>query len=123
MREISLDQLLKEKAVPLSADFDMAEYVQHQFRMFAGDEIEVVLECRNDMMKYIIDQFGEDVETWKATKDSFFAKVSVADSPTFYGWVFAFGRKVRISSPQKIRDKYTEMVRDAAEGSGSVNHF
>lgn len=108
-------ELLEEKAVPLPADFDMAEYVQHQFRMFAGDEIEVVLECRNDMMKYVIDQFGEDVETWKATKDTFFAKVSVADSPTFYGWVFPFEGKVRISSPQKIRDKYRNMVKAAAE--------
>ena len=108
-------ELLEEKAVPLPADFDMAEYVQHQFRMFAGDEIDVVLECRNDMMKYIIDQFGEDVETWTASKETFFAKVSVADSPTFYGWVFPFEGKVRISSPQKIRDKYRDMVRAAAE--------
>ena len=108
-------QMTEEKAVPLPADFDMAEYVQHQFRMFAGDEIEVVLECRNDMMKYIIDQFGEEVETWKATKDTFFAKVSVADSPTFYGWVFPFEGKVRISSPKKIREKYGDMVRAAAQ--------
>ena len=108
-------QMTEEKAVPLPADFDMAEYVQHQFRMFAGDEIEVVLECRNDMMKYIIDQFGEEVETWKATKDTFFAKVSVADSPTFYGWVFPFEGKVRISSPKEIREKYGDMVRAAAQ--------
>ena len=108
-------QMTEEKAVPLPADFDMAEYVQHQFRMFAGDEIEVVLECRNDMMKYIIDQFGEEVETWKATKDTFFAKVSVADSPTFYGWVFPFEGKVKIAAPDRIRERYRYMVKAAQE--------
>ena len=108
-------ELTNERAVPLPAGFDMAEYVQHQFRMFAGDEIDVVLECRDDMMKYIIDQFGEKVETWPAAEGAFYAKVSVADSPTFYGWVFPFEGKVRIKSPLEIREKYRKMVSAAAQ--------
>ena len=106
--------MTEEDAVPMPAGFDMEEYVQHQFRMFAGDEVEVVLECRNEIMKYIVDQFGEDVETWPASETTFFAKVSVADSPTFYGWVFPFEGKVKIAEPQEIRDKYMAMVKAAA---------
>ena len=106
--------MTEEDAVPMPAGFDMEEYVQHQFRMFAGDEVEVVLECRNEIMKYIVDQFGEDVETWPASETTFFAKVSVADSPTFYGWVFPFEGKVKIAEPQEIRDKYMTMVKAAA---------
>lgn len=108
-------EMTDETAVPMPAGFDMEEYVQHQFRMFAGEEVEVVLECRNDMMKYIVDQFGEEVGTWPASEETFFAKVSVADSPTFYGWVFPFEGKVKIAEPQEIRDKYMAMVRAAAE--------
>ena len=104
--------MTEEDAVPMPAGFDMEEYVQH--RMFAGDEVEVVLECRNEIMKYIVDQFGEDVETWPASETTFFAKVSVADSPTFYGWVFPFEGKVKIAEPQEIRDKYMAMVKAAA---------
>ena len=63
-------EMTEEAAVPMPAGFDMEEYVQHQFRMFAGEEVEVVLECRNDMMKYIVDQFGEDVETRKASDET-----------------------------------------------------
>lgn len=106
--------MTEEDAVPMPAGFDMEEYVQHQFRMFAGDEVEVVLECRNEIMKYIVDQFGEDVETWPASETTFFAKVSVVDSPTFYGWVFPFEGKVKIAEPQEIRDKYMAMVKAAA---------
>ena len=108
-------RMTEEAAVPVPSGFDMEEYVQHQFRMFAGEEVEVVLECRNDMMKYIVDQFGEDVETWPASETTFFAKVSVADSPTFYGWVFPFEGKVKIAEPQGIRDKYRAMVMAAAQ--------
>ena len=107
--------MTEEAAVPMPEGFDMEEYVQHQFRMFAGEEVEVVLECRNDMMKYIVDQFGEEVETQPASETTFFAKVSVADSPTFYGWVFPFEGKVKIAKPQEILDKYMAMVRAAAE--------
>ena len=106
--------MTEEEAVPLPEGFSMEEYVQHQFRMFAGDEVQVTLECQGDMMKYIIDQFGEDVETWRTSEDTFCAKVDVADSPTFYGWVFPFEGKVKIVSPAEIRDKYREMVKAAA---------
>ena len=67
------------------------------------------------MMKYIVDQFGEEVETWPASEETFFAKVSVADSPTFYGWVFPFQGKIRITAPDNIREKYRNMVKAAAE--------
>ena len=106
--------MLEEDAVPMPEDFSIEEYVQHQFRMFAGDEVQVTLECRGDMMKYIIDQFGEEVETWRTSEDTFCAKVNVADSPTFYGWVFPFEGKVKIVAPAAIRDKYREMVKAAA---------
>ncbi|MBQ8986222.1 MAG: WYL domain-containing protein [Lachnospiraceae bacterium] len=110
---------LSEPAVPLPVGIDIEEYVEHQFRMFQGEEVDVTLECENSMMRYIIDRFGEDVETWTITDDAFGAKVQVTDSPTFYGWVFSFAGKVKITGPDRIRDKYGEMVRAAAEGNAA----
>ena len=107
-------EIKDEKAVALPEGFSMDDYVRKQFHMFAGDETEVVLECRDDMMKYIIDQFGEEVETRKVSEDTFQAKVHVADSPTFYGWVFPFEGKIQIVEPEEIREKYHEMVKSAA---------
>ena len=106
-------EIKDEKAVALPEGFSMDDYVRKQFHMFAGDETEVILECRDDMMKYIIDQFGEEVETRKVSEDTFQAKVHVADSPTFYGWVFPFEGKIQIVEPEEIREKYHEMVKSA----------
>ena len=101
-------EIKDEKAVALPEGFSMDDYVRKQFHMFAGDETEVVLECRDDMMKYIIDQFGEEVETRKVSEDTFQAKVHVADSPTFYGWVFPFEGKIQIVEPVQ-KEKYAEI--------------
>ena len=106
-------EMKEEEAVPLPEGFSMDDYVRQQFHMFVGDRTEVILECQDDMMKYIIDQFGEEVETWRVSEDTFRAKVSVADSPTFYGWVFPFEGKIQIAEPEEIREKYRQMVKAA----------
>ncbi len=106
-------EMTAEMSVPLPDGFSMDDYVRKQFHMFAGDEVEVVLECEDEMMKYIIDQFGEEVETWKESEDTFFAKVLVADSPTFYGWVFPFEGKIRIVGPEEVLERYRSMVKSS----------
>ena len=106
-------EIKDEKAVTLPEGFSMDDYVRKQFHMFAGDETEVILECRDDMMKYIIDQFGEEVETLKVSEETFQATVHVADIPTFYGWVFPFEGKIQIVEPEEIREKYRSMVKAA----------
>ena len=101
------------KAVPLPEGVDVAACVQKQFCKFAGDDVEVILECRNDVMNYIIDQFGEEVETWKVSRDTFQVKVNVADCPAFYSWVFTFEGKIQIAEPEEIRENYRLMVKAA----------
>ena len=83
-------EIKDEKAVALPEGFSMDDYVRKQFHMFAGDETEVVL-----------------------SEDTFQAKVHVADSPTFYGWVFPFEGKIQIVEPEEIREKYRSMVKAA----------
>jgi predicted DNA-binding transcriptional regulator YafY len=83
--------------------------------MFCGDEVTVTLECENALMKTIIDKFGEEVETRKAGLDKFRAKVKVAASPVFYGWVFQFVGQIRIVSPVSIKKQYQKMLHDAIE--------
>ena len=93
--------VVEEKAKKKPDDFSIAKYSQQIFEMFDGDRVKVKLQCKNELMKYVIDRFGESVETEIATDKSFFAYVDVALSPTFYSWVFKFGGNIRILSPEK----------------------
>ncbi len=65
------------------------------------------------MMSCIVDQFGEEVETWKASEDTFCTKVKVAYSPAFYGWVFQLEGNIQIVEPEEIRERYRSMMSTA----------
>lgn len=87
------------------------EYVNRQFRMNVGETVEVVLECNNERMRDVIDHFGEEVETWIADENHFCVRAKVADSPTFYSWMFGFVGNIRIVEPATVLKKYRKMLR------------
>ena len=79
--------------------------------MFEGTErVEVKLEVRNDLAKYIVDRFGTKLETEHVDDERFAVTVEVSLSPTFYAWVFQFSGEIRILSPEKAVDEIIEMA-------------
>ena len=103
-------EITEEPSILPEEGFDVEEYVNRQFRMNVGEAVEVVLECKNERMRNVIDHFGEDVETWIADDDHFRVRVQVADSPTFYSWVFGFVGDIRIVEPAIVVKKYRKML-------------
>ena len=110
---IANPQLTEYPAVPKPEDFDMAFYAESVIQMYDGELRDVTLRCENDMMKHVIDRFGEDVQTDVADKKHFTARVRVPASPTFFAWVFTFGGAIRITAPGDILNSYKEMLKNA----------
>lgn len=81
--------------------------------MYNGKETTVKIQCEDELMKYVVDRFGEEVKTKKKSKTTFVAEVPVALSPTFYGWVFQFAGKMKIISPEQAKEEYTAMIKSA----------
>jgi len=102
-------------AVPEPAGFNAAEYTRKVFEMYDGEESLVVLECTNDLMKVIIDRFGEAVNVQKCTASTFTFRINICLSPTFYGWIFQFVGKVRIVAPLVVKSEYQNMVKRVLE--------
>lgn len=102
-------QILDEKAIKKPKGFRVTDYSHKVFEMFAGEEVRVKLECRNDLMKYVIDRFGTKFETQPATDDTTYCYVDVCLSPTFYGWAFGFGGDIKILEPEAAVEKIVEM--------------
>ena len=100
-------QILDEKAVKKPKGFRVTDYSHKVFEMFDGEEVRVKLECRNDLMKYVIDRFGMKFETEPATSETTYCYVDVCLSPTFYGWVFGFKGEIKIIEP---KDAVEEIV-------------
>lgn len=103
-------KLTDNNSVPMPDDFDAADYSKSIFKMFEGEMKSVELKCTNELMKFFIDRFGENVETRALGRDSFKATIDVSVSSTFYSWLFQFGDRVSIVSPPEVRGEYINMA-------------
>lgn len=102
-------EMTDAKAVKRPKGFNISNYSDSIFGMYSGPETEVELECRNNLMKYIIDRFGEKIKVRPTENGTFLTTVTVELSPVFYGWVFQFGGGIKIISPKSAVKQYDEM--------------
>ena len=73
------------------------------------------LRCANEVMKAIVDRFGEDVKTAILDEGHFSAEVEVSASPTFYSWLFTYGGRMRVLSPQMVKDEYIRHLQETLQ--------
>lgn len=85
---------------------DMAAYAKKTFGMFAGEEKTVRLLCQNSMVGVIVDEFGTEVSIRKEDEEHVVARMDVAVSPQFFGWLAGLGDRVEIVAPVDVRDEY-----------------
>lgn len=108
-------KILDEGAVHPPADFDLNVYLNSMFRMYNGKRKQIELVCSNELMDAIIDKFGKDVPVLANDMKSFRVLVNTSVGSVFYSWVFGFGGKVSIKSPEDVKSEYAKMIFDAAE--------
>ncbi len=112
MTDIRVSDEKCEKIESIMGDnFSMGEYAKKIFSMYGGENGRVELLCENKMMNPIIDKFGEEVFVQKADEEHFKACVNVNVSPTFFAWVFTFAGKIKITSPEKVKEQFEEMIK------------
>ena len=87
-----------------------AEYVRKVFGMYPDNLCTVELLCDNEVMRSVIDRFGENVQTETVDEQHFRATVEVAPSPPFFSWVFTFSGKIRIVSPAAVLEEMQDMA-------------
>ena len=91
---------------------DPGSYVDRHFGMFQGEEEEVVLRCKREMARVLIDRFGDDVQIIPDGENSVRAMVKVVVSPQFFGWVFGLEGAVEVLEPDSVRHKMRQSLRD-----------
>lgn len=114
-RIVRCPQILDEEAERPPKDFDLNIFLNSMFRMYNGSRKQIELVCDNDLMDAVIDKFGEDVTILANDMRTFRAMVTTSVGPVFYSWIFGFGGKVLIKSPEEARTEYANLLRNAAE--------
>lgn len=91
-------------------EMNIVDYSRKTFGMFAGEEKTVRLLCENTMVGVIVDKFGTDAAIRKEDDEHVIARVDVAVSPQFFGWLAGLGTHVRIESPEDVRTEYRDYL-------------
>ena len=96
-------------------NFDLAAFAKKTFGMYGGVDAEVTLECINELAGVVIDRFGYDVWMCPHGEDHFRARVPVAVSSQFFGWITGIGFGMRIVGPEDVRQQYKEYLQNAIQ--------
>lgn len=110
MKEISI---LETAALPYPEGYNLPDFARQVFDMYDGEKEQVTLVCKNNLMNYIVDRFGDEVETSPMDCGHFKAVAEVSVSQTFLAWVFQFNGDIRIVSPKTVMNRYENMLKSA----------
>lgn len=96
-------------------DFNVADYSKRIFRMFSGETETVKLQFDNSLINVVIDRFGKDIVINRQDDDHFIITVDVVATNTFLGWLFMFGEKVKILSPEHLINDMKTIAKRVAD--------
>jgi predicted DNA-binding transcriptional regulator YafY len=94
---------------------DPGKYENELFGMYSGEETTVLLAVDASLAGVIIDRFGEEtvfISDGEGAK-TFRVAVKVRVSPVFLSWVLQFGEKMRILSPDSVRQSLISLAERA----------
>lgn len=105
-----IDEPVSQKALTLRNE--VAGYTERVFKMYGGQSVDLVIEFDDKLIGAVYDKFGENTKMIRTHEHGCVATVKVQISPTFWGWLFQFGKQMRILSPANLIDEYTTIVNE-----------
>lgn len=92
------------------ANFDSAKYAKKLFGMFNGETVRATLSFENSLVSVVLDHFGSDIHMRDINDGWFAITVDVSASPVFFSWMFQFGARARIESPDTLIASMRELL-------------
>ena len=87
------------------------------FKMYNGQAETVTLEFPPELLGSVYDKFGENLKLRHTDGGRLLLKTDLQTSPPFYGWVFQFMGKMKILSPDTVRQEYERIILSVYEGA------
>lgn len=106
----------ERKGTQLAKTYNPATYVQQRFGMFSGETTMVTLQFKEDMTGVIFDRFGKDISIRKRDEEVYSARVEVAVSAQFFGWLTGVAPKVKLIAPQTVVQTYRKHLETILSG-------
>ncbi len=88
------------------ADFDLAAYANRTFGMYGGQVQSVTMCFDNALAGVVMDRFGKETRMRPVDAGHFQARVTVAVSGQFFGWLAGLGDGARLVAPDDVAKAY-----------------
>lgn len=95
--------------------FDLANYANGIFGMYGGEKKDVKIQFENSLSGVVIDRFGKDIMMIPQGNNHFTINLKVAVSPQFFAWLFGFGNKAKVLSPQSVVDEISTILKQISD--------
>lgn len=95
---------------------DIAGYTERAFKMYSGELEDVMLQFDKSLIGPLIDKFGEESEILSVNETTCAAALHIQIAPTFFGWLAQFGEKMKVLSPDNVKEQYYEHIRKTLYG-------
>lgn len=105
-----LDEPVSQKALDLRSE--VAGYTERVFKMYGGQSVDILIEFEDKLIGAVYDKFGEHTKMIRTSEHKCVATVKVQISPTFWGWLFQFGKQMRILLPKYLIEEHRTMIRE-----------
>ena len=106
----------KRKGKDKFKESDLAAYSTRNFGMYAGEEKDVRIAFKDEMVGVIIDRFGKNITIHPSKQEGWSETVvKVAVSRQFLGWIFSLGSEVMIAGPNDVVKMFEEEVAERAK--------
>ncbi len=103
----------KRKGKDKFKESDLAAYSTRNFGMYAGEEKDVRIAFKDEMVGVIIDRFGKNITIHPSKQEGWSETVvRVAVSRQFFGWIFALGPDVTITAPKGVVKEFEDAFQE-----------
>lgn len=114
--KMSKVKMLNEQSRPFSEVteytncFNSGNYSKQQINMFSGKSETIKLLCDLSLLDLITDKFGDDIDIKAIDTTTIEVTLKVAISDGFVQWIVQYGDKIKIISPDILKNMFNEKV-------------
>ncbi|GAA0605984.1 WYL domain-containing transcriptional regulator [Virgibacillus siamensis] len=91
-------------------NFNLQEYVDQSFHMFAGEEMRMKIRFDNSLVNVVLDRFGQEADIRELDDSHFVLSTRVKLSEGLINWILTWGHKAKVLSPDHLVDRVREKV-------------
>ena len=96
----------------------ISDYAKQTFGMFIGGNADrITIQFENSLLDAMLERFpkGSDTVYTKIDDKHFTVRTFIVESENFYGWVCGLGKKVIITDPPEVADRFKDYLQKIAD--------